>query len=108
MSAKRDDERIESVERDIQALKQSIAANTQLTAELKKDVQDWRDETLPVIDAMRTMAAGIRTIGRIGAFGTRFAKFVLICVACWGALKLILLGASWSEISAAFWRALAK
>jgi hypothetical protein len=94
------------VERDaeIEDMRHALAANTQLTAEAKTEITKLRAEVEPMVDALKTMRTGIRTIGHIGMLGTRVGKFLLVCLALWGATKVIAHGASLDDAAAMFWR----
>lgn len=56
----------------------------------------------PITDALSSMSAGIRTLGRIGTMGLAVAKFGLFAGGVWAAIKLIFSGASWTEIADTF------
>lgn len=100
----RNRERRKYVDDEFQKLRVGLSANTQLTAESKHELHQLREEVQPVVDAMKTMQAGIRTIGHIGTVGTKVGKALLILAASWGALKIFSSGATWDEVVSAFWR----
>lgn len=89
---------------EIQDLRAALHANTQLTAEAKAEIAKLRADVEPVVDAMKTMQAGIRTIGHIGTVGAKLGKFLLVCLALWGAFKVVAHGASMDDAAEVFWR----
>lgn len=86
----------------------ALLANTSLTATVKQDVAELQIKVQPVLDTIKTMEAGVRTIGRIGDLGSAVLKVGIYTIALWVLLKLLLLGASWSEAFRAFQEALGK
>lgn len=102
------DDRFDTLEVQGAEMRTAIAANTQLTAEIKKDVSDLRTSVNPVLEAMKTMEAGIKTIGRIGDGSAKLFRLVIYAAACWAALKLLLLGSSWADVAQAFRDAVGK
>lgn len=91
----------EHVEREFGALRGDISA-------VRKEVADHRAETRPMVEAMQTMEAGIRTIGRVGRLGEKFGRLILFFVACGVIFKFVFGGASWADVSAAIARVLGK
>lgn len=100
--------RNDAVDGEIRAIKDSIAINTQITSAIRNDVAKLRTDTQPVIDAMQTMDAGIRTIGHIGNFGIKIGKFAIVVAAVGAGIKMFFGGASWSEVTQAFYRSIGK
>ena len=107
--------RFQNLEQRTDALETELRSNTSLTQRAvdvsertDRKLDEMREEVQPVADAMKTMQAGIRTIGRLGRMAEAFGKFGI----CLGALaisaKLAFGGASWSEIYAAFQRAIGR
>jgi len=94
----------------IAAINDQMAENTRLTAEhkdeTKREFKALRDEVKPVTDAVSTMSAGIRTIGRLSSITIATGKAALVVVAVWAGFRLLVSGASWQEVLAAFWKAM--
>lgn len=90
---------------DIEA---ALMSNTELTHAVGAQIKDMTAQIHPVLDAMETMEAGIRTLGRIGRFGERFGRVILFLVALGVVVKFIFGGASWSDAAAAFSRAMGR
>jgi hypothetical protein len=97
-------ERRRVVDEELNTLRDGLNANTMLTLEAKSELTKLRGEVQPVVDAMKTMQAGIRTIGRIGTFATLVGKALLFLAAFWTVLRLMGSGATWDEAVAGFWR----
>lgn len=105
---RRGDARFDSLENATTEMRSALAANTQLVAEVKHDFGALRTQINPLVDAMTTMEAGIRTIGRIGAFGAAFGKAALVIFVAWVTLRFLVGGASWADVRAALQAALGK
>jgi len=93
---------------ELDSLRESLAVNTALTTEIKLDLASLRASAQPVIDAMETMEAGIRMMGRLGRFGEKFGRVVMFVVALGVIVKFVIGGASWSDVAHAFARAMGK
>lgn len=93
----------------IVAMQEQLDENTRLTA-ISAEQGKANSEALaaltakvePITDALASMSAGIRTLGRIGTMGIAVAKFGLFAGGVWAAIKLIFSGASWTEIAETF------
>jgi hypothetical protein len=99
---RRGNERFDALESQGEEMRAAIMTNTSLTAGIKKDVGDLQVKVQPVLDTIKTMEAGIKTIGRIGNIGSSLIKAGAYTVAFWLLLKLLFLGASWQEALQAF------
>ena len=99
---RRGNERFDALESQGEEMRAAIMTNTSLTAGIKKDVGDLQVKVQPVLDTIKTMEAGIKTIGRIGNIGSSLIKASAYTVAFWLLLKLLFLGASWQEALQAF------
>lgn len=93
---------------ELNSLRDSLAVNTALTTEIKLDLASLRASAQPVLDAMETMEAGIRMMGRLGRFGEKFGRLVMFVVALGVIVKFVIGGASWSDVAHAFARAMGK
>lgn len=93
---------------ELDSLRESLAVNTALTTEIKIDLASLRASTQPVLDAMETMEAGIRMMGRLGRFGEKFGRVIMFCVALGIIAKFIFGGASWADVASAFSRAFGR
>lgn len=98
---RRGDARFDSLENATTEMRSALAANTQLVAEVKHDFGALRTQINPLVDAMTTMEAGIRTIGRIGSIGAVFGKAALVLFIGWVTMRFLLGGASWADVTAA-------
>lgn len=96
------------VDASIASLRGEITASSELARELHIQIADVSAKVQPVVDALETMEAGIRTMGRIGRLGERFGRVVLFLVALGVVGKFLFGGASWSDAVAAFSRALGR
>jgi hypothetical protein len=101
-------ERFDALELQGAEMRSALAANTSLTAGVKQDVADLKVRVQPVLDTIKTMEVGIRTIGRIGDLGSNLLRAGLYAVAVWIMLKLLLLGSSWTDALQAFRDTLGK
>lgn len=109
------DQRFDALEERAAKMEGALMTNTELTQRAvdvsertDRKVDEMRLDVQPVTDAMKTMEAGIRTIGRLGDVGAKLGKSIVVAGALWLAVKLAFGGASWSEISAVFMRAIGK
>lgn len=93
------------VEKRIAVVEDRVGRVDSHVVSLEAKVDSLRDETRPVVDAMKTMEIGTRTIGRIGYIGEKFGRILLAGVACWLLLKFMFGAASWSDVSGAIARA---
>jgi hypothetical protein len=107
--------RFDALEARANKIEAAMNENTQLTRQAvdvsqstERKVDAMRSEVQPVTDAMKTMEAGIRTMGRLGDAGAKIGKGVVVFGGFWIAVKLVFSGASWSEIYAAFLRAIGR
>jgi hypothetical protein len=76
------------------------------TDKLRDDFEALRSKVAPVTDAVETMSAGIRTIGRIGDAAAKVAKVALVLGAAFAAAKLLFSGHTWSEVNEGFFNAM--
>lgn len=97
--------RVEMLDRRCADIEAALMSNTELTHSVRTQITDMAAQIHPVLDAMETMEAGIRTLGRIGRFGERFGRVILFLVAFGVVVKFVFGGASWSDAVAAFSKA---
>lgn len=94
----------DGIDAEILSIRSELRANTEMTRGLQKKMDTISTQVKPVLDAMETMEAGIRMMGRIGHFGERFGHIMLVLIGLGVVAKILLSGGSWSSAAQAFSR----
>lgn len=94
----------DGIDAEIISIRQELRRNTDMTLGLQKKMDTISTQVQPVLDAMETMEAGIRMLGRIGRFGERFGHIMLALIGFGIVAKILLTGGTWAAAVAAFSR----
>lgn len=98
----------DGIDAEIVSIRAELRANTEMTRGLQKKMDTISTQVKPVLDAMETMEAGIRIIGRLGHFGERFGRFILFLIGFAALIKIILSGGTWAAAIAAFTKSIGR